>query len=92
MWSMSIGGIGGLLFLYCFFIMYSDLAFIRDPIFERLHNFVVFVSQPAFYLIGDRISPVFIILDMLLFILYWAILGMGIACGLVWIYFSILRK
>jgi len=72
--------------------MYDNLMLVSDPTFQRLHNFIAFVSQPVFYMFGDRLSFVSIILDMLLFMLYWAILGMCVACGSVWLYSFISRK
>lgn len=95
MWSMCIGGIGGLLFLVLFFLMFSNLIFLAYPIFQKLNDFVDFVSLPVFYLIelfGDEESIIAIKLGLSLFILYWVILGMAIAFGLVRIYFLIFRK
>jgi hypothetical protein len=102
MWSMCIGGIGGLLFLVCFFLMFyipMYLSNLGNVTFQKLYNFVTFVSLPIFYLIElfidvfrDEPSMTSIKLGLSLFILYWAILGMAIAFGLVRIYFFIFRK
>lgn len=90
--SVCIGGIVGLLFLVCIFTMYGEPMFSDKPTFERLCNFVAFVSQPAFFLHANSFSAISIILNMFLFILYWMILGMAIASGLVWLYFFLSRK
>ena len=83
-WSMCIGGVSGLLFLACFFIMYGDPIFVGSTTFRGLHDLVAFISQPIFYL------P--IILGIPLLIFYWATLGMGIACGIVWLCFLTSRQ
>ena len=92
MWGMCIGGIGGLLFLVCFFFMFSNLTFLANPIFQKLYVFVDFVSLPIFYLIGDKLGPISFLIYIPLLFLYWAILGIAITCGLVWLYFLIFRK
>lgn len=91
-WSMCIGGVGGLLFLACFFIMFGNPIFFDNPLFQRLNDFVSFVSLPVFYLLGDKLSATSIMLGISLFILYWVILGMAITCWLVWVYFFISSK
>lgn len=85
--SMCIGGIIGLLFLLCFFVMLGNPIFVGNPIFEILLDFVSFVSIPLFYLLGSKLTITSMKLGIILFILYWAIVGMVIAFGLVWIYF-----
>lgn len=91
-WSICIGGIGGLLFLFFFLVMLGKPTFFSNPTFERLHTFIAFVSLPVFYLIGDKLSLISSTLGPPLFVLYWVILGMGISCGLVWLYFLISHK
>lgn len=95
-WSMCIGGIGGLFFIVSFFVISFNPIFLDNPTFHKLHNFVIFVvSLPVFYLIGlfvDDLSIVSSALATPLFLLYWVILGMAIACGLVWLFFFIMRK
>jgi len=94
-WSTCIGGIGGVLFLFCFFFMFSNLVFLTNPIYQKLDDFIAFVSLPIFYfigLIGDDMSIISLILGPPMFVLYWGMLGMGIASGLVWLYFFMSRK
>lgn len=83
-WSMCIGGISGLLFLACFFVVYGDPIFVGSTTLRGLHDFVAFISRPIFYL------P--IILGIPVLILYWATLGMGIACGIVRLCFLAFRQ
>jgi len=89
---MCIGGVGGLLFLVCFFVMYSEKVFLGHPMFELLQDFVSCVSLPVLALPGNKTSFAYITLDIAFFIMYWVILGMGVSFGLVWLYFFISRK
>jgi len=68
--------------------MYGTPIFVGNPIFERLHDCVVFISIPVFYLLGDRLSLISTIFGILLLMLYWAILGMVIAYVMVRLYKS----
>ena len=91
-WGMCIGGVGGLLFLVFFFVVFGNPIFYDTSVFQRLYDFVSFVSLPVFYLLGDKLSAISIILGIPFFIMYWVILGMATACGLVWLYFFISHK
>ena len=82
----------GLLFLFCFFVVFGNPIFFDNPLFQKLYDFVSFVSLPVFYLLGDKLSAISIMFGIPLFILYWVTLGMCVACGLVWFYFFISRK
>ena len=84
--SIFIGAIGGPLFLVCF------SGIFHYPIFVGLAKFIAFLSAPVFYLLANILDTNSIPLAILLLIQYWAILGMGIACGFVWLYFFISRK
>jgi hypothetical protein len=66
--------------------------FFASPAFQRVNDFVSFVSLPVFYLVGDTVSDISIVCGTLMLVLYWVIIGIGVACGLVWLYFFILRK
>jgi hypothetical protein len=85
-WSLFIGAIGGPLFLVCF------SGIFHYPIFVGLARFIRFLSTPVLYLLANVLDTNSIPVAILLLIQYWAILGMGIACGFAWLYFFISRK
>jgi len=85
-WRRWIGGIGGPLFLVCL------SGIFRTPISEGLAQLIAFVSLPVCYLLGNILDTNWIPLGILILIVYWAILGMVVVCGLVWLYFSILQR
>jgi len=91
-WSACIGGIGGLIFLFCFLFILGSPNLLSDQAIVKLNNFISFVSKPVFYLIGDKIGFISFIFSTSIFILYWEILGMAVSCSLVWLYFLIFRK
>jgi len=85
-WSIFIGASGGPLFLVCF------SGIFHYPIFVGLARFITFLSTPVLYLLANILDTNSIPLAIFLLIPYWAILGMGIACGSVWLYFFISSK
>jgi len=85
---MCVGGLGGVLFLVC-----STPAFIGQPLFGKLASTCCgTLSMPVFYLLADILDTNSIPLAILLLIPYWAILGIGFTCVLVWCYFFVSSK
>lgn len=80
--SILWGGVGGLLFLIFFFFSFGQPVFFDSFLFEILYNFVVFVSSPVFFVLGDSLSFATFALGPPLLIFYWVILGMITAYGI----------
>lgn len=80
------GGVVGLFFPICFSSIFGG------PISQGMAVFTAYVSVPVLYLLGNILHTSCIPLGILLLIGYWAILGIGVSCSLVWLFSFILRE
>ena len=79
------GGVVGSFVLICFTSISGGI------ISQEMADFIASVSIPVFYLLGNILHTSCIPFAILLLIVYWAILGIGISCSLVWLLSFILR-
>lgn len=79
---MWIGGIAGALFSLCF-----SGALGAPPVSDELARFILFMSWPALYLSIDILGITCIPFLILVQTLYCGIVGMAVACGLIWFSF-----
>jgi hypothetical protein len=85
-YCICAGAIVGPLFPICFTTISGVV------ISQGMADFIATVSIPVFYLIGNILHTSCIPLGILLLIGYWAILGIGVSCALVWLFSFILRQ
>ena len=90
---MSIGGVSSLIFI----ILYSFISskYLESRTFEILNLCIGFISLPVWYLfkfIGRYIGMFALFFFKPLYLIYWIILGMLIACGLFRLYLFIFRE
>ena len=83
---MWIGALCGPSFLLCF------SAILGKPLSEGIAYLTAYASTPVFFVLGEVLHTSCIPFGILVLLVYWLFLGMGLACGLAWLYFFIVRR